>query len=563
MHEVLTQSALKVLAETFGVEGAVVQWSSPETAFGDLATNVALSSAKRAGKSPREIAEVISHELSKISGVQKAEVAGAGYVNVWLTPETLIGQLGETRKACTPAVKRGNAKPVIVEYSQPNIAKPLGVHHLLSTLIGQAVANLYEHAGFPLIKWNYLGDWGTQFGKLAVAVRLWGDGRATSAYSINELLALYVRFHEEAEQDASLEEQSREAFRKLEEGDTELRTFWRDVVATTKNNLGVLYERLHVSFDLDYGESFYEDKMETLIAEGVKNGVFEEGEGGALIVRFSEESNMPPYMVRKSDGATLYSTRDIAQMRYRMDTYEPQEILIVTDIAQKLHFEQLVVTCEKLGWQLPVFENVLVGRMRFKEGKMSTRKGTVVKLEEVLDEAVKRADVVIADHGDNIQTDNRAELSNMMGIGAVAYGILSQNRKMDIVFDWEKCLSFDGNSAPYLQYTHARAKSVLQKGGAIGVYGDIAELTDAERSLINHLLRFSAVLEEARVAHMPHILANYLYALCQEFNGFYNAEPILKAKEPSRSLRLSLTELTAQVLKAGASLLTISVPDRM
>ncbi|MBM3231121.1 arginine--tRNA ligase [Candidatus Peregrinibacteria bacterium] len=563
-RDIFTASARGVLKDNFGIQDAQILWSCPkESAFGDLTTNAALSYAKAAGKSPKDIADAIVRNLEQLDSVAKAEVAGNGYVNVWLTPQALIDQLGETLTACTPAVKRSRERPVIVEYSQPNIAKPLGAHHLLTTLIGQAIANMYEHAGYPVVKWNYIGDWGTQFGKLAVAVQKWGDGRKASAYSIDELLSLYVRFHEEVEKDTTLEDAGREAFRRLEAGDRELTSFWKDIVTLTKESLSGIYGLLHVSFDLDLGESFYQDKMEPILRQGIKGGVFVEGKEGALIVEFPEATGMPPYLVRKGDGATLYSTRDIAQMRYRMDTYNPQEILIVTDIAQKLHFEQLVATCERLGWKLPVFENVLSGRMRFADKSMSTRKGNVLKLEQVLSEAVERAERKIADHGDTIQTDDRRDLAQMMGIGAVAYGILSQSRKQDIVFDWDKMLSFDGNSAPYLQYTHARARSVLDKAGKTASSKDIRALTEKERSLINMLLKFSATLEESRSTHMPHILANYLYALCQEFNAFYNVEPILKAEEPQRSLRLSLTELTAQVLKTGASLLTISVPDRM
>jgi arginyl-tRNA synthetase len=374
---------------------------------------------------------------------------------------------------------------------------------------------------------------------------------------------LYVKFHNEVENDDTLEGQARAVFKKLEDGDTELRAFWEDIVATTKSALTGIYDQLHVSFDTDKSESFYEDKMEPILKAGIKAGVFKEGEGGSLISEFSEESTMPPYLIRKGDGATLYSTRDIAQMRYRLDEYKPQEILIVTDIAQKLHFEQLAATCVQLGMDITGFENVLVGRMRYADKSMSTRKGNVLKLDEVLSEAVKKAEEKIAEHGDQIQSDNPQELAQMMGIGAVAYGVVSQNRKQDIVFDWDKFLSFEGNSAPYLQYTHARARSVVEKAGGATQPQKISQLSEKERLLLSTLLQFDRVLEEARKNHMPHILANFLFELCQDYNTFYNAEPILKAEEPARSLRVHLTDLTADVIKTGAKLLTLSVPDRM
>jgi arginyl-tRNA synthetase len=419
-----------------------------------------------------------------------------------------------------------------------------------------------------VIAWNYIGDFGTQFGKLSVAYELWGKEKSISSYSLDDLLVLYVRFHEEAEKDSSLEEKAREASKKLEEEDKILRQFWKDVIAITKKSLAELYARLHVSFDLDLGESFYEDKMEPVLQEGIKKKVFKEGEKGALIVEFPEETNMPPYVVRRSDGGTLYSTRDIAQMRYRIDTYHPKAIYILTDVAQKLHFEQLVATCQQLGWELPEFENVLVPRMRFADKSMSTRKGNILELEEVLDEAVKRAESLIQEKASEITGTEREDLADMVGIGAVAYGIVSQNRKMEMVFDWKKILTFEGNSAPYLQYTHARACSVLRKAEAKKeitlkkVSNDIS-LEKGERDLALTLLRFERVLLMTQKDRMPHILSQYLYELSQAFNAFYHTCPILDATEPVRTLRLFLTSVTTRVLSAGASILTLRVPERM
>lgn len=550
----------------YGVDDVVVEWSRPQDSnHGDLATSVALRLAKQVGKAPKEIAESIAKALASSSSVEKAEVAGPGYVNVWLKPAVLLGALENTRTHCSPKKTNKKSAPVIVEYSQPNIAKPLGIHHILSTVIGQAVSNLYRHSGSNVISWNYIGDWGTQFGKLAVAYAKWGSGKPVSKYSLDELLDLYVKFHVEVEKNEKLEDDGRAAFRKLEEGDKELRAFWKDVVTVTKKSLEDLYARLHVSFDIDHGESFYEDKMTDVLKEGKTKKVFVEGEGGALIVQFPENLNMPPYMILKGDGATLYSTRDIAQMRYRIDTYHPEKILIFTDIAQKLHFEQLVETCTMLGWKLPAFENVLFGRMRFADKAMSTRKGNILKLEEVLDEAVRRAEEIIKERGDAIQTDDPKGLAEMMGTGALVYGILSQNRKMEIVFDWDRMLSFEGNSAPYIQYTHARAKSVLRKAKkkSAKVPSDVSDLTARERALLRLLLEYPTVLEDAQREHLPHKLAHYLYQLCQEFNAFYGSEPILNAEGERKDVRLALTDLTSLVLQSGAEILTLRVPDRM
>lgn len=565
MFATLQAKAKEIISTTYGVQNVNIAWERPQQAsFGDIATPVAMQLSKQLKKNPKEIAATLSEMLAADSSVEKAAVAGPGYVNVWLKPQALIDELKHTRAACTAKVK-GKKLPVIIEYSQPNIAKPLGAHHIIGTVIGQSLVNLHRHAGEHVISWNYIGDWGTQFGKLAVAYEKWGGKKKVISYSLDELLALYVKFHDEAEKIPGLEAEGREAFRKLEAGDKDLRAFWTDVVAVTKSSLAGIYKRLHVSFDLDLGESFYEDKMEPVIAEGKKKKVFTEGDGNALVVQFPEETKLPPYLILKGDGATLYSTRDIAQMRYRIDAYKPLAIYILTDIAQKLHFEQLLETCRMLGWKLPVFKNVLFGRMRFADRSMSTRKGNILHLEQLLDEAVKRAGELIKSRGESIQTDDPAALADMMGVGAVVYGILSQNRQSDLVFDWDRMLSFEGNSAPYLQYTHARAQSVLRKAGAsdTALPAAVPTLTEGERSLVGTLLRFPEVFEEALSGHLPHLLTHYLYQLCQAFNAFYNSEPILQAEEPQRSLRLALTALTASVLKCGAELLTLRVPDRM
>ena len=417
--------------------------------------------------------------------------------------------------------------------------------------------------GYNVVSINHIGDWGTQFGKLAVALDKWGE-KPVEQCSVDDLLALYVRFHEEAESNTELDDEARAAFKKLEDGDKDIRSFWESVVDITMKEMNELYERLHVSFDHVHGESFYEDKMAPLIEEGKEKGVFVEGEAGALIAEFDDE-NIPPAIVVKADGATIYHTRDIATVRYRLDTWHPESILYVVDTAQSLYFQQLFSIIDQLDWDTTSLEHIVVGRMRFADKSMSTRKGQIIRLENVLDEAVERADKLIKEHGDSIQTDDSEDLAEMMGVGAVIMGVLGQNRRMDIVFDWDQILSLDGNSAPYLQYTHARAKSVLRKAGVEdpAVPEGVEGFTTKERVLINTLLRFASVLEEARRARMPHILANYLFKVCQEYNAFYNDEPILSADEPQRSLRLALTSHTASVLKAGAEILTIRVPERM
>lgn len=562
MNSALSTTIEKYISSEWNLSDVSVVWQRPqESSHGDIATPVALQIAKQVGMSPREIAEKLAVVIEGEEVVQKLEVAGPGYINVWYTPEALIHLLSQTREACTAKVKNAEP-PVVIEYSGPNIAKPLGIHHILSTVVGQAIANIHAHQGYNVESVNHIGDWGTQFGKLFVAYSKWGQ-KPVEECNVEDLLDLYVKFHDEAENDNSLEDEARAAFARLEKDDKEMKAFWTVAVETSMRELLAMYERLHVDIKHQHAESLYEDMMQPIIERGKDEGVFTEGREGALIAEFPEETNMPPAIVLKGDGATIYHTRDLATIRYRIDTFKPQAVYHVVDIAQQLYFQQLIYMGNSLWDDVPHWEHLIIGRMRFADRSMSTRKGNIVRLEQVLDEAVDRATKVIEGHGDKIQTDDPVGLAEMMGVGAVSYGVLSQNRRMDLVFDWDKFLSFDGNSAPYLQYTHARARSVVEKAGGLPALQSTSEFTEKERILVNTLLQFSDVLEDARQSNMPHVLANYLFELCQDYNTFYSADPILKASEPEKSLRLHLTDLTASVLKTGASLLTLSVPDRM
>jgi len=531
---------------------------------GDLTTNVCMQVSKKIGKAPREVAEALVAALEGIEDIEKIEVAGPGFINITLTIAARLKLLLRAKAACVPQATRTKEAPIVVEYSSPNIAKPLGVHHILSTVIGQVITNIYRHLGYNVITVNHIGDWGTQFGKLAVAHEKWGE-KPVEECSVDDLLALYVRFHEEAEKDESLEDAGREAFRKLEQGDEALQAFWKVVVDVSMQEIKETYERLHVSIDHDHGESMYEDKMDPVVEEGRTKGVFKEGERGALIAEFPEGSNLPPAIILKADGSTIYHTRDLATIRYRIDTWHPQASLYVVDVAQQLYFQQLFAIVEQLGWELPHLEHVIFGRMSFPEKSMSTRKGNILRLEDALDEAVKRADVLIAEKESDVEGSEKEELAEMVGVGAFVYSILNQNRKSDMTFTWEKTMTFEGNSGPYIQYTHARARSVLRKAEVetIDPPSSIDGLDTRELLLMRHMVQFPFVLDEAREEVMPHKLTQYLYELCQEFNSFYNALPILKAEEPQRTLRLALTQLTADIIKTGAEILTLRVPDHM
>jgi len=566
MVHTLTQSITAFLSKQYSTHDLFVQWTVPDgLSHGHLSTPSALRFAKEVGVSPKEIAQMMCDVLQGVPCVERSEVAGPGFVNVWLTPEALLAQLEDVLPVLQPQKTR-DEDPVIVEYSQPNIAKPLGIHHIMSTIIGQSIANLYQYLGYNTIRVNHFGDWGTQFGKLAVALERWGE-KPVKDCSIDELLALYVRFHDELENDPTLHDAARDTFRRLEEGDQQLRAFWKDVVAVTMDALNRLYERLHVSIEHPHGESMYEDMMAPILEEGLRKGVFTKGEKGAVVIEFPEEMKLPTAVVQKGDSATIYMTRDFAQIRYRIDRWHPHAMYYVVDHAQSLHFQQLFTAVKMLGWELPHLEHIAFGRMRFREKSMSTRKGNILKLEEVLDEAHARAKRIIEERGDAVQTDDPEALAEMMGVGSVIYGVLSQNRKQDVTFDWGSFLSFDGNSAPYVQYTYARSRSVLRKGKWNGehVLSNVstADLSETEHLLLKVLMQFPHILEEARSSHMPHILTNYLFELCQRFNAFYNSDPILQSPPPLKGRRLLLTSFVSQILKTGGELLCLRFPESM
>jgi len=547
---------------SFDLEPASIEFSRPQhVQHGDLTTPIALQLSKQLGKSPRDIATELLPVVQQCALVEKCEIAGAGYINMWLAPCALMEELENTIRSASPQNIRDEA-PVIIEYSQPNIAKPLGIHHILSTVIGQSLVNLHKHLGYNTIAINHLGDWGTQFGKLAVALQTWGDMDDLEHYTLDTYLDLYVRFHEEVEDNPELEDQARAVFKQLEDGDNQLRNFWQTVVDTTMQEVGDIYKRLNVAFDHVHGESFYEDKMQPIIKEGSEKGVFSEGERGAIIAQFDDE-NTPPAVIVKSDGATLYHTRDLATIDYRVNTWHPKAIYYVVDMAQELYFRQLFDIVDQLKWDLPTLEHVSMGRMRFADKSMSTRKGNIVRLNEVLDLAEKKAAEAIKAHGDAVHTTKPEELAVQIGIGSLIYGTLSQNRKQGMVFDWDRMLSFEGNSAPYIQYSFARTQSILRKAELEAVATDITALEADDRSLILTLLDLPNALQGALEALSPHILANYLYKLCQQFNTFYNNSPILKAAKELQQLRLYLTKLTGDVITCLSQILLVPLPASM
>lgn len=567
---------------------------------GDYACSIAMKLSKRLLKDPPTIAEKIVQHVEPVQFIDSLSVALPGFINVKIARSWIEGKIKDLAEGA-PMYDNflGEGKAIVFDYSSPNTAKPLGVHHLLSTVIGQALYNIYKHIGFKSVGVNYLGDWGTQFGKLIYAYKTWGSKKTVEKNPIPELLKLYVKFHEEAEQDGSIEDKGREEFKKMEEGNQENVELWKWFNDMSRKDLEKTYETLGIHFDEYIGESFFNDKMRPIVDEGIEKGVFKEGDGGALIVEF-EGDKYPPYMIRKSDGATLYSTRDLASLAYRLKRWEPVELIYVVDTAQSLHFKQLFETAKLMNLDSAKMVHVSFGRMRLPDRSMSTRKGNVVLLEEVLNEGFERAGKIVEEKSKDLKKKEREEVSRQVAIGAIKYNILSQNRTTDIMFDWNKILSVEGNSAPYLQYTVARAQSILKKYDEITREGkkpeskkkeevvafeeenkqiDIFEALDRaegygdnfkplehplEMAVARLLIKFQEYLVLAAEEYKPNLLANYLYDLAQQFNSFYNSVSVLQADSKHVKLvRLNLTKVVAKVMKEGLDILGIEVPERM
>lgn len=529
-----------------------------QTEHGDFATNVALVIAKKQSINSYELATKIVHKIiaKKHEILEKVEVARPGFINFFLSKKYFVDSITDIQKKGETygSLQVGKGKTVIVEFSSPNIAKPFTIGHLRSTIIGDAIARILTFSGYSVLRDNHLGDWGTQFGKQIVALKKWGsDADLKKAENpVKYLVDLYVRFHTEAEQDPTLEDEARLWFLKLEQGDKEARKMWKECVDWSMAQFNKLYTMLDVKFDMMLGESFFEDKMGPVLDELRKKGLAKESQGALLV--FFPNDKYPPLMVKKKDGATLYATRDLATDRYRVQTWG-KDIVIINEVGaeQKLYFKQIFETEEMLGY-LKKSQRIHIGHgmMRFKEGKMSTRKGNTIWLEDVLAEAVKRASVF------------NPQVAKEVGIGALKYNDLKRESSKDVMFVWDDVLNLKGNSGPYLQYTYARAQSVLRKAKEQKLTaGTPNSLENIEITAVERLLcEFPEVVERAAREYAPHHICTYIFELGQAFNTYYATNQIIQAGELT-GYRLLLTQAVAQVMKNSLTLLGIQTPKTM
>ncbi|MEI8067649.1 MAG: arginine--tRNA ligase [Candidatus Shapirobacteria bacterium] len=558
LKEILIKS-IKALDINIKEEEIKIEHPS-DVSFGDYSTNIAMVLATRlrkssGGQSPRELAEKIKSNILQNDYIEKIEIAGAGFINFYLETEYLIKEaevLNYEIEFKNKLSEYGKDKTMVIDYSAPNIAKPFGIGHLRSTNIGQAIYNIYQILGWKCIGDNHIGDWGTQYGKLVAAVKKWNDKKIEDL-TIEDLEKLYVKFHKEAESDEKLIDEGRDYFAKLENGDKEAREIWQKCINISFREFDKVYELLGVKIDYIHGESFYEDMLPQITKEIINKKITKKSEG-ALIV---ELGDMPPAMLQKSNGTTTYFTRDMATIKYRLDNWKPDLIIYEVGVDQELHFRQVFKTAELMGWMPKLgMVHIAHGLIRWTTGKFSTRKGDTIHLSDVIDKAMEKAK--------EIAPDNNQEQIKAVAIGAVKFNDLSSDPRRDVIFDWDKIMSLEGDSGPYLQYTYARCLSVLNKT-QIKEQKNVDEIqkdvNPDEMALIKEFYRFEEKIIESSTRYSPAVIAEYLLSLARKYNEFYAKNRIIGEKQ--ENFRVFLTHTTASVLKTGLKLLGIETVEKM
>ncbi|OGY16785.1 MAG: arginine--tRNA ligase [Candidatus Blackburnbacteria bacterium RIFCSPLOWO2_02_FULL_44_9] len=628
MEEKLLGKIRPIVSDLLGEEVKVELEHPGQDEHGDYSTNVAMAvfGKTKNGKretnwtSPMELAEEIKVRLEGREGfgelVEKIEVAPPGFINFWLSKQVLVGELEEAVQSDYGRHDWGRGRKVVVDYSGPNIAKPFGIGHLRSTIVGQAVCNLYSYLGWKTIGDNHIGDWGTQFGRLLYQIT--SKGLDPKQLTIDELEKLYVEFNTEAQENLELNEEARRWFKKLEDGDSEARAIWEVLREISFREYERIYDLLDVHIENAYGESSYESMLGEVIGECLEKKVAREDQG-ALIIEYPD--GMTPGILRKSDGASTYLTRDLATIKFRLEKWNPDLVIYEVGAEQSLHFQQVFAAAELLGWgSKGQFYHLKHGLYLSPSGKkFSTRRGDTVHLEEVLEEAVERAGKLAASGPATGSSPEKTEqagprfsggsptrvtrapdlgLARVVGVGAVKYFDLSHHPASDIVFDWEKIMALEGNSAPYIQYTSARCRSVLQQARISNlqfpIYNkfDDYQFNNEEMVLLRTFYKFPEVLRQAAENFSPNLLANFLFDLAQKYNAFYNRHRILpvEAERYNRHrilggtldnrrqtlekdltsdapvpnvFRLVLTQGVGSILKTGLSLLGIEAPEKM
>jgi len=573
--ELLTIKLKKLFSENinniFGADYAekIDIQNSTKKEFGDFQTNFAMVSSKLIEKNPREIASTLVENFSENDIIQKLEIAGPGFINIYLKNGFLNEEIKKVENEKYDFSFLNTDKTVIIDYSSPNIAKRMHIGHLRSTIIGDSIKRILQFLGFHTLADNHIGDWGTQFGKLIVAYKNWLDKKAYEKDPIGELEKIYVKFSDEAKINPALEDEAREELKKLQLGDENNQKLWKEFIDISLKEYNKVYDRLNVNFDYYFGESFYNDMMPSVLEELKQKGIAKEDQG-ALVV-FFENNRLPPAIVQKKDGSFLYTTSDLATMKFRKDELKVDEAVYLTDDRQQNHFKQVFEIGKMLGESYNYKKtHIVFGIMRFGNGIIfSSRSGNIIRLVDLLDEAKAQVKKVIDEKNPDIPEDEKDKIAEIVGSGAIKYFDLSQNRTSDITFTWDKVLSFEGNTGPYLQYTYVRIMSIFRKlkEENIEVKNNDVILDDMngiERELAVELLRFPQAVVKAYENYRPNIIADYLFDTAKLFNNFYNSSSILKEENKKvMDARILLARKTAFVLKEGLSLLGINTVNRM
>ena len=575
-----------------GVEFEAHVTPATDARFGDYQTNAAMILAKHAKSNPRELARQIIDKLDVAELCEPPEIAGAGFINFRLKREWIERRLAELAADGRLGVPvPAKTKTIVVDFSSPNVAKPMHVGHIRSTFLGDAISRIAAFIGHRVIRDNHIGDWGTQFGMLLAGWKTVLNKEALAADPLGEMERIYKLISARCKEDPAVLEQARQELVKLQAGDAENLALWHEMIRLSQSQFDTIYGRLGVKFDVTLGESFYNPQLKDVVQQLRDRGIARQSEGAWCV--FSEgalpEKEDPfmiqrdgqwvpmPALVQKADGAANYTTTDLATIEYRIKTWSPDEIIYVTDGRQQLHFRQLFSIFRRWHPEAKArLAHVWFGTILGEDGRpFRTRSGETVKLAGLLDEAGERAYKIVAGKNPDMPETERREIARIIGISAVKYADLVPARHTDYVFSWDKMLSLQGNTAPYLQNAYVRIQSIFRKAAEAGAAGPVGEAVSfpmpakfilnepAEIALAKKLFHFGETVPLVLEDYRPNILANYLYELANTFHTFYEACPVLKSDEPARSTRLALCDLTARVLKQGLELLGIQVPSKM
>lgn len=569
VQQFLEEKTTQAIEAASGTAAPAIVKPAANPKFGDYQANGIMAVAKARKQNPRQLAEAVVAQLNPDELPASWEIAGPGFINFRLDPDwlgqTLLAIAQDDHLGVDPAA---SPETIVIDFSAPNVAKSMHVGHIRSTILGDALTRVLRFRGHTVETDNHLGDWGTQFGMLIVGYRSFLDRAAYEQDPLAEMERIYKEVQAKSITDAALADRAREELAKLQQGDVANTALWREFMQVSRQAFEHIYARLNVHFDHWLGESFYNPMLARVVQELREKNLAHPSEG-AICIFYGEDSELAetPFLIQKQDGAFLYATTDLATIQYRAETFRPQRIIYVTDGRQQLHFRQLFAAAQSWGHSMAL-EHVWFGTILGADGKpIKTREGQPIKLAALLDEAEERARAIVQEKNPGLSATEQATVARVVGIGAVKYADLMQNRTADYRFSWDKLLALDGNTAPYLQYAYARIRSIFRKGGFTDWQPasdmPVRLLAPEEQALAKQMLRFGDVLIELERSYKPNLLANFLYELATQFNLFYQAHSVLKAPQDRQPTRLLLCDLTARYLKTGLDLLGIETLEAM